>query len=192
MVDDDRSQEDRDHVPHQLVGVLLPRRSHGPRRPDGACPAGPPVHDRHPVQRAVHDARHDHDLPVRDPDPGGLRQLRCAAPDRRAGHGLPADQRAVAVDAPARRPPAPARLRDRRDGGRGLDRLSPAVGGPAARGGRDRPGPVDRRHRPDRDELDPGRDQLPGHDLQDAGARDDPVPNADPRLDRPDRPRSWS
>ena len=37
---------------------------------------------------------------------------------------------------------------------------------------------------PDRDELDPGRHQLPGHDLQDAGAGDDPVPDADHGLDR--------
>ena len=35
----------------------------------------------------------------------------------------------------------------------------------------DRPGPVDRGPRPDRHELDPGRHQLPGHDLQDARAR---------------------
>ncbi len=48
------------------------------------------------LQRTVHDARDVHDLPVRHPDAGGLRQLRRAAPDRRAGHGLPADQRPVA------------------------------------------------------------------------------------------------
>ena len=33
------------------------------------------------------------------------------------------------------------------------------------------PGPVDRGARPDRHELDPGRHQLPRHDLQDARAR---------------------
>ena len=33
------------------------------------------------------------------------------------------------------------------------------------------PGPVDRRPRPHRDELDPGRGQLPRDDLQDARAR---------------------
>ena len=44
--------------------------------------------------------------------------------------------------------------------------------------------------RADRDELDPGRDQLPGHDLQDARAGHDPVPDADHGLDhaRDDRP----
>ena len=62
-------------------------------------------------------------------------------------------------------------LRDRRDRGGRLDELRAAVGGPAAGGDRDRPGPVDRRPGPDRHELDPGRHQLPGHDLQDARAR---------------------
>ena len=33
----------------------------------------------------------------------GLRELRRAAPDRRAGHGVPADQRPVVLDAAARR-----------------------------------------------------------------------------------------
>ncbi len=67
--------------------------------------------------------------------------------------------------------PAPARLRDRRDGGGRLDELRPAVRGPGAGGDRLRPGPVDRGPRAHRDELDPRRHQLPGHDLQDAGAR---------------------
>ena len=39
----------------------------------------------------------------------GFGELRRAAPDRRAGHGLPADQRAVVLDAAAGRHPAPAR-----------------------------------------------------------------------------------
>ena len=52
-------------------------------------------------------------------------------------------------------------------------------------------GPLDHGPHPDRDELDPRRDQLPRHDLQDARARDDDVPDADPRLDGPrdERPR---
>ena len=93
------------------------------------------------------------------------------APDRGAGHGLPADQRPVVLDAAARRDPAPAELRDRRVGSGRLDELRAAVGGPGA--GRDghRPGPVDRRTGAHRDELDPRCDQLPGHDVQDAGAR---------------------
>ena len=54
------------------------------------------VPERAGLQPALHDARHDHDLPVHHPDAGRLRELRRAAPDRRAGHGLPADQRPVA------------------------------------------------------------------------------------------------
>ena len=123
------------------------------------------------LQRVVHDARHVHDLPVRDPDAGGLRELRGPAPDRRPGHGLPAHQRAVAVDAAAGRDPAPERVHHRRDRRRRLDELRAAVGGPAARGDRRRPGPLDRGARADRDQLHPGRDQLPRHDLQDARAR---------------------
>ena len=61
------------------------------------------------VQRDVHDARHADDLRVHHPDAGGPRELRRAADDRGAGHGLPADQRPVAVDAAARRDPAPRR-----------------------------------------------------------------------------------
>ena len=49
---------------------------------------------------------------------------------------------------------------------------------------RHRHGPVDRRPHPHRHELDPGRHQLPGHDLQDARAGHDAVPDADPRVDR--------
>ena len=50
---------------------------------------------------------------------------------------------------------------------------------------RDGHGPVDRGPGPDRHELDPRRDQLPGHDLQDARAGHDAVPDADPGLDGP-------
>ena len=78
-----------------------------------------------------------------------------------------------------------AGLHHRRYRCRRLDQLPAAVRGPAARGHRLGPGPVDRRAGPDRHELDPGRDQLPGHDLQDARAGHDPVPDADPRLDGP-------
>ena len=59
----------------------------------------------------------------------------------------------------------------RRRRGRGLDELPAALRGPAARLARPRAGPVDRGADPHRHELDPGRHQLPGHDLQDAGAR---------------------
>ena len=62
------------------------------------------------LQRAVHDARHVHDLPVHHPDPGGLRELHRAAPDRRARRRVPAHQRPVALDAADGRHPAAAEL----------------------------------------------------------------------------------
>ena len=148
-----------------LAGLLALGRA---RR---ARPARAAVRDRPDVQRAVHDARHGDDLPVHHPDPGGLRELHRAAPGRRAGHGLPADQRAVVLDAAARRDPALPRLRDRWRGRGRLDELRAVVGGPAALLGRLRAGPVDRVARAGRHELDPRRHQLPRHDLQDAGAR---------------------
>ena len=51
--------------------------------------------------------------------------------------------------------------------------------------GRGPAGPLDRRPRAHQDELDPGRHQLPRDHLQDAGARDDPLPHADHGLDGP-------
>ena len=131
--DDDRSQEDRDHVPDQLVPLLLPRRAARPGRARRARPAGSAVRDRPDLQRAVHDARHVHDLPVHHPDAGGLRELHRAAPDRRAGHGLPADQRAVAVDAAAGRHPAAAELRTGGSAAAGWTSYAPARRGPPAR-----------------------------------------------------------
>ena len=133
VADDDRSQEDRDPVPRQLVHLLLPRRHPRPVRPDRAGDAGHPVPRRRArLQPDLHDARDGDDLPVHHPDPGRLRELRRAAPDRRAGHGVPADQRPVVLDAAARRHPAVPGLRDgRRRGGR-LDELRAALGGPAA------------------------------------------------------------
>ena len=102
----------------------------------------------------------------------GLRELRRAAPDRRAGHGVPADQRPVVLDAAAGRLLLLLGLPDRRRGRSRLDELRAAVRGPASSR---RPGPGQdlwiMGARPDRDELDPGRDQLPRDDLQDARAR---------------------
>ena len=116
--------------------------------------------------------------------------LQIGAPDM----ALPAHQRPVVLDAAARRASccsrasSPAGPRQR-----GLDRATR----PLSQDGRSS-------HRapartsgssaldPDRDELDPRRDQLPRHDLQDACARHDPVPDADHGLDRPrdERPRA--
>ena len=63
----------------------------------------------------------------------GLRQLRRPADDRRAGHGLPADQRPVVLDAAAGGHPDGDGLPDRRRGGRRLDVLRAAVGGEVLR-----------------------------------------------------------
>ncbi len=154
-------------------------------RTELALPGHPVPRGRARLQPALHDARVGDDLPVHHPDAGRLRELRRAAPDRRAGHGVPADQRAVVLDAAARRHPAVPRVRDgRRRGGR-LDELRAALGGPAAGLDRGGAGPLDHGPDADRHELDPGRDQLPRHDLQDARARADDVPDADPRLDGP-------
>ena len=83
----------------------------------------------------------------------------------------------------AHRLPRPGRRR----GGR-LDELRAAHGASLFRDGH---GPVAHGRAAHRHELDPGRRQLPGHDLQDARARDDDVPDADHGLDgaRDERPR---
>ena len=125
MADDDRSQEDRDPLPRQLVHLLLPRRHPRPVRPDRAGAARHPVPRRRArLQPDLHDARLGDDLPVHHPDARRLRKLRRAAPDRRAGHGVPADQRPLVLDAAARRHPAVPGVRDRRRGGRRAGRAT--------------------------------------------------------------------
>ena len=151
---------------------------------------GPAVPDGPDLQRSLHDARDVDDLPVHHPDAGGLRELRRPAPDRGARHGLPAHQRAVVLDAAARRVPDPAGLRHGRCGGGRLDVLQPAGAGPATGLGRVGAGPVDRGPGARRHELDPGRRQLPRHDLQDARSGNDAVPDVAADLDRARRPRS--
>ena len=109
------------------------------RRALRARPARTAVRDRSGLQRAVHDARHVHDLPVHHPDPGGLRELHRAAPYRRTGHGVPAHQRAVALDAADGWPAPAAELLHRQAPAGRLDELQPARPGPAAR---ERSGPA--------------------------------------------------
>ena len=65
--------------------------------------AGPPVLLARHLQRALLGARGADDLPVRDPRVRGPRQLRHPDHDRRPGHGVPASERALLLDA-ARRP----------------------------------------------------------------------------------------
>ena len=87
----------------------------------------------------------------------GLGNYAVPLHDRGAGHGVPADQRPVAVDAAAgRHPPRFELLHRRRAGGR-LDLLSAAVGRRPAQVARLGAGPLDRVADPHRDELDPRR-----------------------------------
>ena len=146
LADHGRPQEDRDPVHRQQLHLLLRRRDPRPRHPQRAGRAGPPVPRQGHLQPGLHDARDDHAVPVHHPGAGGLRELHRAAPARRAGHGLPADQRAELLAAAARRRPHLQRLPVRRRGGRGLDRLC-AADRRAVRDGR-RHRPVD--HRPAR------------------------------------------
>ncbi len=64
---------------------------------------GAQVRGRQHLQRPLLGARDDPDLLLRDPRVRGPRELRAAADDRRARHGLPAPERALLLDAAARR-----------------------------------------------------------------------------------------
>ena len=126
---------------HKKIGIMYLINSFlmffigGDLRPAGPGRAGhpraPDLHERARLQRVVLDPRDGDDLPVHHPDAGGPRELRRAADDRRAGHGLPADQRAVVLDAAAGRGCCcwPASSYRRRRGGRRLDELPAADGG---------------------------------------------------------------
>ncbi len=129
--------------------------------------AGPPVRRREHLQRALLGPRVDPDLPVRHPGLRGDRELRAAADDRRAGHGVPASERAVVLDAADGRRddaavvPGPGRLVRGR-----LDGLRPALGRRA-----DRAGVLHDRRAVRRRVVDRDRAELPGHDHHDARAR---------------------
>ena len=120
-----RSQGDRDPVPGHHLLFLLRRR---PDRDDHAGRARPARDaDRRSgdVQRALLDPRRDHDLRLRDPGLLRDRELRAAADDRGAGHGVPAPERAQLLDAADRRDPFPRQLlRPRRRLRRRLDRAT--------------------------------------------------------------------
>ena len=66
-------------------------------RPDNA------VSSAHTLQRTLHDARHDHDLPGDHAAERRLLQLHRAAPDRRARRGLPAAECLQLLGLPRRR-----------------------------------------------------------------------------------------
>ena len=123
-----RSQGDRDPV-HRHHLLLLPRRwpdrDADPRR---AGPARDPDRRPGPLQRPLLHPRGADDLRLRDPGLRRDRQLRAAADDRGAGHGVPAAERALLLDAADGRPALPGQLhRPRRGLRRRLDRLRAVV-----------------------------------------------------------------
>src|SRR5256714_14839411 len=78
------------------------------------------------VQRRVHDARDDDDLPVRRAGLDRIRELHHSIADRRAGHGLPEAERPVLLAA-ARRRDHPLRRAARRPALVGPDLVRPAL-----------------------------------------------------------------
>ena len=125
-----RPQGDRHPVRRHLVLLPLRGRAAGDAHARRARRAGPPVRRRQHLQRPVQRPRVAPDLPVHHPGLRRAGELRPAADDRRAGHGLPAPERAVVLDAAdrrhddaARRFLAPGRLvRQRLDGLRAAER----------------------------------------------------------------------
>src|SRR3954447_26475726 len=169
-----RPQGHRDPVHLHHVLLLRRRRPDGDADARGAGSAGLAVRRREHVQRPVLGARVADDLPVHHPGVCRHRELRRAADDRRAGHGVPAPERAVVLAAADGRSPdarvvpgTGGRLRDR------LDVLRAAVDRHAARPDVLQPGgPVRRRL------VGRNRSELPGHDHHDARAGHDLLAHA--------------
>ena len=89
---------------------------------------GTQIVDPGALQRPLLDPRGADDLRLRDPGLRRDRQLRPAADDRGAGHGVPAPERALVLDAADGRPALPGQLRrPRRRLRRRLDRLRAAL-----------------------------------------------------------------
>ena len=142
---------------------------------------GTQIVDAGDLQQPLLHPRGADDLRLRDPGLRRDRELRPAADDRRAGHGLPAPQRAQLLDAAAgraalhRQLPRPGRRLRRR-----LDRLRAALDRGAAGAVVLQPRRPVRRRLLDRD-----RAQLPGHDHHHAGAGDDLLADAAAGLGQP-------
>ena len=177
-----RPQADRDPLHRHRRAVLRDLRV--PRAPDPHPARAARRRRRHGqlVQRGRDDARDGDGLLRRRPDPRWPRQLPRAPDDRRAGHGVPAPQRALVLALRLRRAhllllvPRGRRRRQHR-----LDGLSAAL----ARRPGERPGPVDPLA-PHHDALVDGRgDQLHRHDPQHAHPRD--VVDAHPAVRLVDR-----
>ena len=98
-----RPQGDRHPVRRHLVLLHARRRPAGDAGARGAGGAGLAVRRLERLQRALQRPRVADDLPVHHPGLRRAGELRPAADDRRAGHGLPAPERAVVLDAADRR-----------------------------------------------------------------------------------------
>ena len=177
LADDRRPQADRHPVRHHGVRLLPDRRRRSADDPHPAGHAERHVRLAGRLQPALHDARHDDDLPLRHADERRVLQLHRAAPDRRARRGVPAPERVQLLDVPVRRDLHEHELLLRRHAGRRLVRLRAA----------DRriqysPEPphrlLDARPADPRRRVAGGRVQLPGDDHQHARAGHDPDAHA--------------
>ncbi len=175
--DDDRPQADRPSLLLDDARALRGRRRRGAAHPHAARPAEPARRRPGHLRRAFHPARGDDDLLLHHPDDdGSVRQLPAPADDRRAGHGVPAAERAELLGLPRvgdlrLHEPLPRPGAERR-----LVRLR------AAREREVRPRARDRlllpRDHLQRDRVEPHGRELHRDDPQDAGARDVLQPDA--------------
>ena len=173
-----RPQGDRDPVRRHLVLLHARRRPAGDAGARRARRAGLAVRRRERLQRPVQRPRVADDLPVHHPGLRRAGELRPAADDRRAGHGLPAPERAVVLDAAGRRPDDDGVvLRARRLVRHGLDGLRAALDRRA-----DRPAVLHDRRAVRGRVVDRHGAELPGDDHHDARAGDELLAHAAARV----------
>ena len=103
---DDQPQGHRHAVPVVLVHDVHRRRLHGAHDPRRAVPAGAAGRQSRVLQLADHAARPDHGVRRDHARRGRLRQLADPADDRRARHGVRADEQLELLAAAARGDPA--------------------------------------------------------------------------------------
>ncbi len=128
LPDQHRPQGDRRAVHRHLLLLPARRRAHRDADARRAGAAGRPVRGLEHLQRPLLGPRLAADLPLHHPRLRGPRELRAAADDRRAGHGLPALERALLLAAAGgRRDDAGELLRSGRRVRRRLDGLRAAV-----------------------------------------------------------------
>ena len=129
----DQPQGDRQALHRHRVRLL--RRRRPARRGDAAAAraARQPPHRPRSVQPALHDARHDDDVPVRRAGDAGDVGLPGAADDRLAQRRLPAHERVRVLGLPVRRADALRRLRAQHRPRRRLVRLRAARRAPTTR-----------------------------------------------------------